>query len=60
MRVKSGSSYREQPVTVGATSALDVVVTSGVNEGTVVARNVASPPPSSDSSQDGTSSGPQQ
>ena len=60
VRVKSGSSYREQPVTVGATSALHVVVTSGVNEGTVVARNVASPPPSSDNSQDGTSSGPQQ
>ena len=27
VRVKSGSSYKEQPVTVGATSALDAVVT---------------------------------
>ena len=40
VRVKSGSSYQEQPVTVGATSALDAVVTSGVAEGAVVARNV--------------------
>jgi HlyD family secretion protein len=53
VRVKNGTSYKEQPVTVGATSALDVVLTSGVNEGAVVARNVA-PPAASDSRPGGT------
>ena len=40
VRVQNGGSYKEQPVTVGATSALDVVVTSGLTEGAVVSRNV--------------------
>jgi multidrug resistance efflux pump len=52
VRVRSGSSYREQPVTVGATSALDAVVTAGVAEGAVVARNVTPAPPAADSTQD--------
>jgi HlyD family secretion protein len=43
VRVQRGSSYQEQTVTVGATSALDVVLTSGVDAGTVVARNIAPP-----------------
>jgi multidrug resistance efflux pump len=45
VHVKSGSSYRQQLVTVGATSALDVVLTAGVTEGAVVERNLAPPPP---------------
>ena len=60
VRVKNGMSYNEQPVTVGATSALDVVVTSGVNEGAIVARNVAPPPAASGGRQDSTPPGPQQ
>ncbi len=51
VRVQRGSSYQEQTVTVGATSALDVVLTSGVDAGAVVARNIA-PPPAEDG-QDG-------
>jgi HlyD family secretion protein len=67
VRVKTGTSYRQQPVTVGATSALDVVLTSGINEGAVVARNLATlfnagpaGPASSGSKQDGTPPGTQQ
>ena len=60
VRVQRGSSYREQAVTVGATSALDVVLTSGVDEGAIVARNVAPPPSASDAKQDGTQPGTQQ
>ena len=60
VRVRNGSSYKEQPVTVGATSALDAVVTAGVAEGAVVARNVNPAPPAADSKQDGTAPGPQQ
>ena len=59
VRVKNGTSYKQQPVTVGATSAHDVVLTSGVNEGAVVARNLA-PPAAPDGSQDGTPPGTQQ
>jgi HlyD family secretion protein len=44
VRVQRGSSYQEQTVTVGATSALEVVLTSGVDAGAVVARNTARPP----------------
>jgi len=43
VRVQRGSSYPETPVTVGAMSALDAVLTSGVDAGAVVARNVAPP-----------------
>ena len=41
VRVQNGGWYKEQPVTVGATSALDAVVTSGLTEGAVVSRNVS-------------------
>jgi hypothetical protein len=41
VRVVRGSSSQEQTVTVGAMSSLDAVLTSGVEAGTVVARNVA-------------------
>jgi multidrug resistance efflux pump len=54
VRVKSGTSYKERPVTLGATSALDVVLTSGVDEGAVVARNIAPSAPAPDRRQDGT------
>jgi len=43
VRVQRGSSYQEQPVTVGATSAIAAVLTSGVSEGQVVSRNIAPP-----------------
>jgi biotin carboxyl carrier protein len=55
VRIQRGSSYQEQAVTVGATSALDAVLTSGVDAGAVVARNVApSPSVASGPKQDGT------
>jgi len=41
VKVQRGSSYEERDVTVGATSALDAVITSGVDAGTIVARNIA-------------------
>jgi HlyD family secretion protein len=41
VRVKRGSSYQDQPVTLGPISPLHAVLVSGVDEGTVVARNVA-------------------
>jgi HlyD family secretion protein len=44
VRVQRGSSYQEQPVVVGAMSALDAVLTSGVDAGAVVAINVAPSP----------------
>jgi multidrug efflux pump subunit AcrA (membrane-fusion protein) len=44
VKVQRGASYEERDVTIGATSALDVVITSGVDAGTVVARNVAPSP----------------
>ena len=47
-------------MTVGATSALDAVVTSGVAEGAVVARNVNPAPSAADSKQDATAPGTQQ
>jgi hypothetical protein len=60
VRVRNGSSYKDQPVTVGATSALDAVVTSGVAEGAVVARNVNPVPSPADNKQDATAPGTQQ
>ena len=60
VRVRNGSSYKEQPVTIGATGALDAVITSGVDEGAVVDRNVAPSAGATDSRQDGTPSGAQQ
>ena len=44
VKVQRGASYEERDVTIGATSALDVVITSGVDAGTIVARNVAPSP----------------
>lgn len=41
VRVARGSSYQEQPVTLGPVSALHAVLASGVEEGVVVARNIA-------------------
>jgi multidrug efflux pump subunit AcrA (membrane-fusion protein) len=41
VRVKRGSSYHDQVVTLGPTSSLHAVLASGVEEGTVIARNVA-------------------
>jgi len=42
VRVQRGSSFQEQAVTVGAMSALEAVVTAGIEEGAVIARSVAS------------------
>ena len=41
VKVQRGSSFEERDVTVGATSALDIVITSGVDAGAIVARNIA-------------------
>jgi hypothetical protein len=41
VKVQRGSSYEERDVTVATMSALDAVVTSGVDPGMVVARNVS-------------------
>jgi hypothetical protein len=41
VRVQRGSSFEEQTVTVGAMSALEAVLTSGVDEGAVIERNLA-------------------
>jgi HlyD family secretion protein len=42
VRVKRGSSFSDQPVTLGSASAHEVVVSSGLEEGAVVSRNIAS------------------
>jgi HlyD family secretion protein len=42
VRVKRGSSFSDQPVTLGTASAHEVVVSSGLEEGAVVSRNIAS------------------
>ena len=42
VRVRRGSSFSEQPVTLGTISAHEAVVTAGLEEGAVVARNIAS------------------
>jgi HlyD family secretion protein len=41
VRVQSGSGFRDLPVTLGSISAHEAVVTSGLQEGAVVARNIA-------------------
>jgi multidrug efflux pump subunit AcrA (membrane-fusion protein) len=41
VRVQRGSSYADQTVTLGPVSALHAVLASGVQEGVVVARNIA-------------------
>jgi hypothetical protein len=40
VRVRRGSGFQDQAVTVGILSAHEAVVTSGLEEGAVVARNV--------------------
>jgi multidrug efflux pump subunit AcrA (membrane-fusion protein) len=40
VRVRRGSSFQDQPVTLGPINAHEVVVLSGLNEGSVVERNV--------------------
>lgn len=42
VRVKQGSSFDERPVTIGARNAHEAVVTSGLDEGAVIERNVVS------------------
>jgi len=39
--VKSGSRYEERPVVVGAMNAHEAVITSGLDEGLTIARNVS-------------------
>lgn len=41
VRVQRGSSFEDQAVTVGSLSAHEAVVSSGLQEGAVIARNVA-------------------
>ena len=45
VRVQRGSTFADQAVTVGRMNAHEAVVTSGLAEGAVVERNVASGPP---------------
>jgi multidrug efflux pump subunit AcrA (membrane-fusion protein) len=40
VRVQRGSSFADQPVTVSGTNAHEALITSGIDEGNVVARNV--------------------
>jgi HlyD family secretion protein len=40
VRVKSGNGYEDRPVTVGSMNAHEAVITSGLDEGAEVARNV--------------------
>jgi HlyD family secretion protein len=42
VRVQRGSSFYDQPITLGIISAHEAVVTTGLEEGAVVARNLAS------------------
>ena len=39
-RVQRGSSFSDQPVTVGSTNAYEALISSGIDEGSVIARNV--------------------
>jgi multidrug efflux pump subunit AcrA (membrane-fusion protein) len=40
VRVSKGSSFEERPVTIGSLNAHEAVVTSGIQEGVTIARNV--------------------
>jgi HlyD family secretion protein len=42
VRVQRGSSFEDRPVTIGALNAHEAVVASGLDEGSVIARNVSS------------------
>jgi multidrug efflux pump subunit AcrA (membrane-fusion protein) len=44
VRVQRGSSFYDQPVTLGPVSAHEAVVTAGLEDGAVVARNIATAP----------------
>jgi multidrug efflux pump subunit AcrA (membrane-fusion protein) len=41
VRVRRGSSFREEAVTLGAANAHEVVVSSGLDEGAVIERNIS-------------------
>lgn len=41
VRIRRGNDYQDQPVTIGAMNAYEAVVTAGLDNGAVVARNVA-------------------
>jgi hypothetical protein len=41
--VQRGSSYHDQAVTLGSLSATEAVITSGLEEGAVVSRNIGNP-----------------
>jgi multidrug efflux pump subunit AcrA (membrane-fusion protein) len=42
VRVKRGDDFEDRPVTVGVTNAHEAVITAGLDDGAVVARNVGS------------------
>ena len=42
VRVKRGDDFEDRPVTIGATNAHEAVITAGLDDGAVVARNVGS------------------
>jgi multidrug efflux pump subunit AcrA (membrane-fusion protein) len=42
VRVQRGSNFEDRPVTIGALNAHEAVVASGLDEGSVIARNVSS------------------
>lgn len=39
VRVRDGNGFQDRPVTIGSTNAFEAVVTAGLDEGAVVARN---------------------
>jgi multidrug efflux pump subunit AcrA (membrane-fusion protein) len=41
VRVRNGNAFQDRPVTLGATNAFEAIVTAGLDDGAVVARNVA-------------------
>jgi multidrug resistance efflux pump len=43
VRVKRGDTYEDRPVTVGALNAHEALLSAGIDDGSVVARNVTSP-----------------
>jgi hypothetical protein len=42
VRVKRGDDFEDRPVTIGVTNAHEAVITAGLDDGAVVARNVGS------------------
>jgi hypothetical protein len=41
VRIKRGDAYEDRAVTVGTTNAHEAVITSGLEEGAIVARNAS-------------------